>query len=261
MKQAVLYVGHGSRLKEAQDKAISFMKSCMPLVKADIQEICFLELTDPSIEEGFEACVKKGATHIAIVPLLLLTAMHAKSDIPVEIEKVRARFPQVKVTYGKPIGVNQEVTKAVAARIKEAGYQGERARILLIGRGSSDPDVKRDVFGIADDVRGLLPHAEVLPCFITACEPNYRDVLAQLSEDDDGPVYIVPYLLFTGILMKEIESEAAQARKQLKDVRVCRYIGFHPHVKAAYIERVQETILNKDDAFRFRGESHASSPS
>lgn len=187
--------------------------------------------------------------------------MHAKSDIPVEIDKVRVRFPQVKVTYGKPIGVNQEVTKAVAARIEEAGYQGERARILLIGRGSSDPDVKRDVFGIADDVRSLLPHAEVFPCFITACEPNYRDVLAQLSADDDGPVYIVPYLLFTGILMKEIESEAAQARKRLKDVRVCRYIGFHPHVKAAYIERVQETMLNKDDAFRFRGESHASSPS
>ena len=75
--------------------------------------------------------MKKGATHIAIVPLLLLTAMHAKSDIPVEIEKVHARFPQVKVTYGKPIGVNQEVTKS-AARIEEAGYQGERARILLI---------------------------------------------------------------------------------------------------------------------------------
>lgn len=91
--------------------------------------------------------------------------------------------------------------------------------------------------------------------------PNYRDVLAQLSADDDGPVYLVPYLLFTGILMKEIESEAAQARKRLKDVQVCRYIGFHPHVKSAYIERVQETILNKDDAFRFRGEIHASSPS
>ena len=157
--------------------------------------------------------------------------------------------------------MNQEVTKAVVARIEEAGYQGEKARILLIGRGSSDPDVKRDVYGIAGDVRSLLPHAEVLPCFITACEPNYRDVLTQLTADDDTPVYIVPYLLFTGILMKEIESEAVQARERLQDVRVCRYIGFHPHVKAAYIERVQETILNKENAFHFQGESHASSPS
>ena len=93
------------------------------------------------------------------------------------------------------------------------------------------------------------------PCFITACEPNYRDVLAQLTVDDDTPVYLVPYLLFTGILMKEIESEANQARERLRDVRVCRYIGFHPHVKAAYIERVQETILNKEDAFRFQGKA------
>ncbi|MDM5297872.1 sirohydrochlorin chelatase [Bacillus pumilus] len=261
MKQAVLYVGHGSRVKEAQDKAISFMKSCMPLVEADIQEICFLELTDPSIEEGFETCVKKGATHIAVVPLLLLTAMHAKSDIPVEIEKVKKRFPQVQVTYGRPIGVNQEVTKAVVARIEEAGYQGEKAKIVLIGRGSSDPDVKRDIFGIAGDVQRLLPHADVLPCFITACGPNYRDVLMQITVEDNTPVYIVPYLLFTGILMKEIESEAEQASKRLPDIRVCRYIGFHPHVKAAYIERVQETILNKEGAFHFQGESHAASSS
>ncbi|WP_353855810.1 sirohydrochlorin chelatase [Bacillus sp. Bos-x628] len=261
MKQAVLYVGHGSRVKEAQDKAISFMKSCMPLVEADIQEICFLELTKPSIEEGFEACVKKGATHIAIVPLLLLTAMHAKSDIPIEIEKGKQRFPHVQVTYGKPIGVNQDVTKAVVARIEEAGYQGERAQILLIGRGSSDPDVRRDVCGIADDVRNMLPHAEVFPCFITACEPNYRDVLAQLTADHDTPVYIVPYLLFTGILMKEIEREASNVRKRLQNVHVCRYIGFHPHVKAAYIERIKETILNKEDAFRFQGDRHASNPS
>lgn len=261
MKQAVLYVGHGSRVKEAQDKVISFMKSCMPLVAADIQEICFLELTEPSIEEGFETCVKKGATHIAIVPLLLLTAMHAKLDIPVEIEKVKSRFPQVQVTYGRPIGVNQEVTKAVIARIEEAGYRGEKAKILLIGRGSSDPDVKRDVFIIADDVRNMLPCAEIFPCFMTACEPNYRAVLTQLTADDHTPVYIVPYLLFTGILMQEIECEAKQARKRLEDVRVCRYIGFHPHVKSAYIERVQETILNKENAFCFQGESHASSPS
>ncbi|MFS0656084.1 sirohydrochlorin chelatase [Bacillus sp. 179-C3.3 HS] len=261
MKQAVLYVGHGSRVKEAQDKAISFMKSCMPLVEADIQEICFLELTEPSIEKGFETCVEKGATHIAIVPLLLLTAMHAKSDIPIEIENVKSRFPHVHVTYGKPIGVNHEVTKAVVARIQEAGYQGERAKILLIGRGSSDPDVKRDVFGIADDVRLMLPQAEVLPCFITACGPNYRDVLTQLPREDDTPVYLVPYLLFTGILMKEIESEADQARKRLGDIRVCRYIGFHPHVKAAYIERVKETMLNKENAFDFQGEHHVTSPS
>ncbi|MEI4788988.1 sirohydrochlorin chelatase [Bacillus sp. FJAT-53060] len=261
MKQAVLYVGHGSRVKEAQDKAISFMRSCMPLVEADIQEICFLELNEPYIEEGFEICVKKGATHIAIVPLLLLTAVHAKSDIPVEIEKVKKRFPQVKVTYGRPIGVNQEVTKAVVVRIEEAGYRGERARILLVGRGSSDPDVKRDVFGIADDVRSMLPRTEVLPCFITACEPNYRDVLAQLTLDEHKPVYIIPYLLFTGILMKEIESEVDQARERLQDVRLCRYIGFHPHVKAAYMERVKETILNKEDVFRFQGEGHASNQS
>ncbi|MGE6631340.1 sirohydrochlorin chelatase [Bacillus sp. NPDC077027] len=261
MKQAVLYVGHGSRVKQAQDKAISFMRSCMPHIDAEIQEICFLELTEPSIEEGFAACVRQGATHIAIVPLLLLTAMHAKSDIPEEIHQVKSRYPHVVVTYGRPIGVNQEVTKAVVTRIEEAGYQDECARIVLIGRGSSDPDVKRDICAIAEEVQVMKPSAQVIPCFITACEPHYQDILAGLNEADDSPVYLVPYLLFTGILMKEIEAEASKLKERIKNVKVCRYIGFHPHVRAAYIERVKETIDNEKGVFHFSGETYAASSS
>src|SRR3954453_12047340 len=109
MKQAVLYVCHGSRVKEACEEAMAFISRCQEHIHAELHEICFLELVSPSIEEGFSSCVKQGATHIAVVPLLLLTAVHAKKDIPLELERASKRHPTIQVTYGKPIGVHKKM--------------------------------------------------------------------------------------------------------------------------------------------------------
>ncbi|ALC81003.1 MULTISPECIES: sirohydrochlorin chelatase [Bacillus] len=251
MKQAVLYVGHGSRLRKAGQEAVRFLKGCMEKVDAPIQEISFLELTEPTIEEGFRSCIEQGATHIAIVPLLLLTAGHAKKDIPEEIHEMAEKYPDVTVTYGKPIGVNSDVVQAVFERIKETNVDYENSRIILIGRGSSDPDIKRDVCQIADMLQQMGPVNEVIPCFLTACEPNYKDVFRQLKKNDGSATFIVPYLLFTGLLMKEIEKETVALKSYHSNLHLCSYIGFHPYVEQAFLTRVNEAIRNENNSFLF----------
>ncbi|MPQ25908.1 sirohydrochlorin chelatase [Bacillus paralicheniformis] len=257
MKQAILYIGHGSRLKRAQTEAAAFLESCKETMSAPIQEISFLELAAPDIETGFKACVEKGATHIAAVPLLLLTAAHAKRDIPEELARASSQYPAVSVTYGKPIGVDQEVVKAVFTRIEETGTPYKHARVVVIGRGSSDPDVKRDVNDICERLRDLTPVDEVIPCFMTACEPHYLDVFKQLKERDGKTTFVVPYLLFTGILMNEIERETAKLKETNPDVVLTDYLGFHPHVKNAFLHRVEEAVINKAGRFGFTGASDA----
>ncbi|MDA7025926.1 sirohydrochlorin chelatase [Bacillus sp. CLL-7-23] len=247
MKQAILYISHGSRLKKAQQEATAFLESCKADLAAPIQEVAFLELAVPNIEAGFTACVEKGATHIAAVPLLLLTAAHAKKDIPEEIAHLSERYPSVHVTYGRPIGVDQEVLKAVLGRIEETGRHAEHARIILVARGSSDPDVKRDVKEIAARLQTLAPVEEVIPCFMTACEPHYQEVLSRYKESDGKTTFIVPYLLFTGILMNQIERETETLQGTNPYIVLTKYLGFHPHVKKAFLQRVEETI------FDFRG--------
>ena len=61
--KAVLYICHGSRIGEANEQAISFIHQVMKKVDIPIQEIGFLELTEPTIAGSFERCVKKGATN------------------------------------------------------------------------------------------------------------------------------------------------------------------------------------------------------
>ena len=80
--RAILYVGHGTRSKKGAAEAKSFLQKIIRQTNISIQEISFLELTEPFIEEGFIRCVKKGAAAITVVPLFLLAAGHIKTDIP-----------------------------------------------------------------------------------------------------------------------------------------------------------------------------------
>ncbi|MFZ3198227.1 MAG: CbiX/SirB N-terminal domain-containing protein, partial [Bacillus mycoides] len=95
--KAVIYICHGSRLKAAKEEAVAFITSCMNRVEANIQEICFLELANPSIEEGFRTCVKRGATEIVAIPVFLLAAGHVKKDIPFELRKLNEEYPDIKI--------------------------------------------------------------------------------------------------------------------------------------------------------------------
>ena len=105
--QGVLYVSHGSRVAEAVEEATSLIARVQTklifLYKKHV-----LELVDPDISEGFRKLVHQGATEISVVPVLLLSAGHYYKDIPEEIERMKAQFPNVKINYGKPLGVQND---------------------------------------------------------------------------------------------------------------------------------------------------------
>ena len=252
MKQAVLYVCHGSRVKEARDEAVAFISRCQKHIDADLHEICFLELVSPSIEEGFLSCVNKGATHIAVVPLLLLTAVHAKQDIPLEIEMVSRRYPTVQVTYGKPIGVHEKMAESVMERVFEQHIKvSDSSIVVLIGRGSSDPAVAQDLTAVAELIKIQSGLNDVRTCYLVAATPSLDETLEELIQLKGKRIFLVPYLLFTGLLMKRIEAKVSSARKQNDNITLCRYLGYDSKVEAVYTERVTEAIENDDSMYTF----------
>ncbi|MBD1379975.1 sirohydrochlorin chelatase [Metabacillus arenae] len=253
MKQAILYVCHGSRLKEACQEACQFIDKVKPFAGAPIQITTFLELSPPTIEEGFKQCVEKGATHIAVVPLLLLTAVHAKKDIPKEILSCMENYPGIHVTYGRPIGVHPLIPEVVIDRINERIQATPDGKVVLIGRGSSDPAVKKDLQEIAAFVQKKSFFPEVNVCFLTAAKPSFHEMLEVLKMETK-PVYLVPYLLFTGLLMKDIEKEVRAINEVKDNLFLTNYIGFHPHLEKIFLDRVNETVLNEDQQFSFRKE-------
>ncbi|MFY4773817.1 sirohydrochlorin chelatase [Metabacillus sp. RGM 3146] len=250
MPQAILYICHGSRVKKARDEAVDFIQECQKTISVPIQEISFLELAEPSIAEGFETCIQKGATQIAVVPLLLLTAVHAKKDIPREIAKLHKKYPDISITYGKPIGVQESMADAVYEQMNDAMTDKQDTRVLLIGRGSSDPDVKRDMMILAELLKERYELSAVDVCFLTAAEPSFETKLAEMNHVSESNILVVPYLLFTGLLMKGIEKEIKQMKTD-KNIMLCSYIGYSHHVRQAFSKRVHEALNGEYGFFTF----------
>ncbi|WP_409366683.1 sirohydrochlorin chelatase [Lysinibacillus sp. 38-6] len=237
--QAILYVAHGSRVKAGVEQAVAFLQRVQQDIHLPIQEICFLELAQPTIAEGIDSCVRQGATSIAIMPILLLAAQHAKHDIPQEIDKAQAQYPAIRFTYGEPLGVHELLIDTLQTRILETQLLTPKASVLLIGRGSSDPAVKADLAKIASRLREKYGYLAVETCFLYGTGPSLEDWLQQ-RQDDSHPVFIVPYLLFTGILRQSIAKRLQGY--EVNNMILCNSLGYDDNVKKVLVERIVELV-------------------
>ncbi|MFC3886746.1 sirohydrochlorin chelatase [Bacillus songklensis] len=242
--EAVLYICHGSRMKKACEEARAFVEACMERVPLPIQEFSFLELAEPAIEQGFRRCVEQGATKIYAVPVLLLTAAHAKHDIPEVLTKLHTQYPHVDIVYGRPFGVHESISDILYERILETKVSLDQdSLVLLVGRGSSDPDVKRDLGDIASLFKKKYQLKRVEICFLTAADPIFEDVLEEVKGFSYSKVFIIPYLLFTGLLMKRIEKAVRTVENEgHQQFILTHYLEYHPHLQDVLIKRVEELM-------------------
>jgi sirohydrochlorin ferrochelatase len=247
--KAVLYICHGTRIKEGARQAAAFIEKTMPLVDAQIQEICYLELSEPSIAEGLASCVQKGATEIIAIPFLLLTAGHAKEDIPGELKKAAQHYPDLVIRYGRPLGVHEHIIDVLIDRMKEAAPIQEDARVLLIGRGSSDPETKQDFDQIIRLFEEKTKLTDVHIGYLAACEPTFEDALYEVAAMNPRQLFIVPYLLFTGILTKTMDREVRKIQTGA-EVHLCRPLGYDPILGQILAERVQEASHEEPSCFQ-----------
>jgi len=234
-------------MKAGAEEAIRFIERTIANIDIPIQEISFLELTAPNMEEGMAKCVERGATEIAVVPILLLTAHHANEDIPIKIEKGKRMYPEIKFKYGKALGIHPKIIDSLLDRVIEQKVDiEENAQVLLVGRGSSDPAVKRDLIEIAQLLNNTFPFSKVDVCFLYGAKPSFNEALQQLQRAEQRQVFIIPYLLFTGILMngiiKKLEEKPASKHRFI----LCKTLGYHPNIQEVLEERVYE-LFEKEE--------------
>lgn len=240
--QALLCIGHGSRVKHANRQAFDFMEKCTEGIEVPIREYCFLELSEPSIEEGIAACVQRGATHIAVLPALLLAAGHVKKDIPAKIRAAKRHYPGISFSYGQPFGVHEAIVSILIERMQEQAEVAEDASVLLVGRGSSDPEVKGN-FG---SIRECLLHKHVFQsvetAYLAAARPSFQEGLEKALSARNSQVFVVPYLLFNGMLMNEMRESVDLFNKRERKFVLCDPLGYHRHLKIVVRQRVEEVL-------------------
>ena len=119
MKICYLVIAHGSREREANQAFFEFLERFRQASQPRLVEGAFLELAKPSIPEGIEACIAKGAREIIILPMMFFPGRHVKEHIPRFIEEAKARYPEVDFHYAGPVSEHPMLLSLLEEKAKQ----------------------------------------------------------------------------------------------------------------------------------------------
>jgi len=124
--KSVLFVSHGSRFPQANEEAQSFAEELKQRSGVPIFEHAFLDIAPPSIPEGIDACIQKGATEIVILLNFLNTGRHVDEDIPYIVDEARAKYSGVTFHITKPVGQHDQIVDLFLDMIENGGPVNRR---------------------------------------------------------------------------------------------------------------------------------------
>lgn len=238
---ALVLVGHGSRKGEGNE-AVHRLAARLP----GRVEVGFIELARPSMDEALDAALASGAERVVAVPAVLLAAAHAKNDLPLAVARARQRHPGRGIHAARPIGVHPAMIAALGERLRDAAppVEPERTAVLLVGRGSSDPDANADLHKIARllaERRGLLG---VEVAFVGVTSPGVEEGLRRLHLLRPRGIVVLPYLMYPGVLGDRLAGwiEADRRLHPRVALSMADAIGSHPAVEQCILERAREAI-------------------
>jgi sirohydrochlorin cobaltochelatase len=211
--EAIVLMGHGSRDSEGAEEFLTFAKRLAARLARPIYP-GFLELADPPVVAAIEEAVQAGAERILAVPWMLLGGGHVKNDLPAAIQVARRRYPQVSIHYGTPITVQPEILSVLGDRLAtidpNSGSGSPETAVLLVQRGSSDPAANADVYRVARLLWEGRNFAEVEVAFSGITRPTIQEGLQRCLTYGVRRVLVLPYFLYTGVLVKRINTIVAE---------------------------------------------------
>jgi sirohydrochlorin cobaltochelatase len=207
----------------------------------------FIELSAPPLREAVSELIDLGATDLDVVPLVLVAAGHAKGDIPAALAREQQRHPGLSYRYGRPLGPHPVLLDLLDRRLGDVLEPSERAAttVVLVGRGSSDPDANAEhakVARLLQEGRGL---AGVEPAFISLAEPGVPAALDRARRLGSRRIVVLPYFLFAGILPSRTDEQTRRwaAEHPELDVRCADVIGAEPALADLVLARAREARL------------------
>ncbi len=127
MSLAILLMGHGSRVAEANRALYDIAAMVEKQGAFDIVEVAFREQYPPNIQAGIDACVARGARRVLLYPYFLYAGAHVLEDLPAEMTAAAQRHPGLELVLGTPLGVHPKLAEIVCERaagdLHAAGWQ------------------------------------------------------------------------------------------------------------------------------------------
>ena len=243
---ALLIVGHGSR----DSRGAAEFHDLVDLVRRRNPSLTveggFIELSRPPISECVDRLADRGARNAAAVPLMLLAAGHAKDDIPATLVREKIGHPEMSFSYGRALGIRPELLEVMDERISTVVLEEEKGAtaVLVVGRGSSDPDANSDLSKIARLFYEGRHYPFVESAYVSMTQPDVAEGLDRCIKLGARHVVVFSYFLFTGVLEQRIrgQGEAFALANPGVELRYAGYFGPDELVADLVVERYIEAV-------------------
>lgn len=255
LTRPLLLIGHGTKDPIGRENFINFALNYEKIDKSRPVIPCFLELTTPNIQTGIDKCLFQGYTEFSVLPILLFAARHNKFDITNELDRAREKNPQLKFHYGRHFGINPHILDLWRERLAQLDspisnphhIPRSETVLLFVGRGSSDPDANSDVTKMARLLWEGSGYQTVETCFIGITHPRLTEGFRRAKLYQPRRIIVLPYFLFTGVLVKKIFDISTQQQKDNPHILIncLPEMGIHPKLFQVLREREIETQLEQ----------------
>ncbi len=245
-RTGVLVVGHGSREPAANaelERLVEHLRAHQPGFEFGH---AYLELARPSLADGLAAMARRHG-RVVVIPCFLFSAGHVKNDIPLALAAARRRHPEVRFEAGRVLGVHPVMAELAFERASEARKPEDDARrtaVVMVGRGSSDPDANGDfckLVRLFGEGRGF---GWVVPSFIGITGPLFEEAIELVARARPKRILVVPYLLFGGRLAARLDDQVREFNRRHPRVKaeLTPTLGVCPKLLQVLGERIAEAL-------------------
>lgn len=121
MKHLII-VAHGSRREASNEEIRALTRKIAGISAPDFDDVqcAFLELADPSIPDGIQCAIDRGARDVVVLPYFLSAGRHVASDIPGEVEQVQARNPGISISIAPYLGSMESMAHLMLEQARRA---------------------------------------------------------------------------------------------------------------------------------------------
>lgn len=238
MMPRLVGVAHGTRDPAGPAVVDALMRRVAAALDGVEVTTAYVELVEPPVADVLAASRRP----TVLVPLLLSTGYHVKTDLPAAASRSAELVRQTR-----PLGPDRLVARTLAARLTEAGARSGDA-VVLGAAGSSDPAGVADVHVAANLLRAYWgPHVTL--AFLSAAEPGVGAAVRAAADHGRRRVFLASYLLAPGRFAARMREEAmAAGATEVTDV-----LGEHPLM----VELVRRRYLGACSPVMRRGEESA----
>ncbi len=213
---AVLLCGHGSQNPEAVKEFHSLVRRIRKKLAPQPVTGAFLKFNPPAIGEALQEIYNRGGREIIVQPITLYNADHTRNDIPEILAQFKKNHPEVHLHYGSALGLIPPVIDTAIFAIQSVmpDFPLEDCKLLVVGRGSADRKVSDQTINLCRKLHDWLDFGDIRYCYSTENSPPLDTALTQAGQSHYPHIIVLPFLLFSGHLLSEIQDKIEAAAKK-----------------------------------------------